>query len=61
MANGWINLDKKHADGPKVTKKVPAVNDEVQIILKKLAALDMTDVSEKAISDLKKRKLVVES
>jgi len=60
MANGWVSLDKKHADGPKIMKKVPTVADDVQIILKKLKALELTDVPEKSIQDLKKRKLVTE-
>lgn len=60
MANGWVVLDKKHPDGPKITKKVPTIQDEVQLVLKKLSALDLTDVSEKSIQDLKKRKLVSE-
>lgn len=60
IANGWIALDKKHSDGPKVTKKMPTVEDSVQVVLKKLKALELTDVPEKAIQDLKKRKLVAE-
>lgn len=60
IANGWIALDKKHADGPKVTKKMPTVEDSVQLVLKKLKALELADVPEKAIQDLKKRKLVAE-
>ncbi len=60
IANGWIALDKKHPDGPKVTKNVPTVEDTVQVLLKKLKALELQDVPDKAIQDLKKRKLVAE-
>lgn len=60
IANGWIALDKKYPDGPKVTKKMPTVEDSVQVVLKKLKALELTDIPEKAIQDLKKRKLVAE-
>ena len=60
MANGWVVLDKKHADGPKITKKVTSINDEVQILLKKIKVMDLNDIPEKSIQDLKKRKLISE-
>ena len=60
MANGWIEVDKKNADGPKVFKKVKEIDDEVQVILSKLKSLNVNDVQEKSIQDLKKRKLVAE-
>ena len=40
--------------------KVPSIEDEVQVLLKKISALQLEDVAEKAIQDLKKRKLIVE-
>lgn len=60
MANGWIEVDKKNPDGPKVLRKVPNIDDEVRIILKKIKALDLNDVVEKTLQDLKKRKLISE-
>ncbi|CAF0839591.1 unnamed protein product [Brachionus calyciflorus] len=60
MANGWIEVDKKNADGPKVMKKIASINDEVQQLLSKIQALNLTDVPDKSIQDLKKRKLIAE-
>jgi len=60
MANGWVEVDKKNADGPKVVKKVTEIKDEVQDILTKIKNLNLNDVQEKSIQDLKKRKLVSE-
>lgn len=61
MANGWIEVDKKNADGPKVVKKVPQLaEDEVQTVLEKIKALTITDVPDKTIQDLKKRKLIAD-
>ena len=60
MANGWIEVDKKNADGPKVTRKIPSITDEVQQLLTKIQALNLTDVPDKSIQDLKKRKLISE-
>ena len=61
MANGWIEVDKKNADGPKVVKKVPQLaEDEVQTILQKIKAITVSDVPDKTIQDLKKRKLIAD-
>jgi len=60
MANGWIEVDKKNADGPKVMKKVEKIEDEVQVLLNKIKSLQLNDVPEKTIGDLKKRKLIAE-
>lgn len=60
MANGWVQVDKKNADGPKVTKKVTSINDEVKDILTKIQNLNLSEVNDKSIQDLKKRKLISE-
>lgn len=51
---------QKNSDGPKVVKKVSSINDEVQLILNKIQSLNLNDVPEKSIQDLKKRKLISE-
>ena len=40
--------------------QVANIEDEVQVLLKKISSLQLEDVAEKAIQDLKKRKLIVE-
>lgn len=60
MANGWVQVDKKNENGPKVTKKVATIKDEVKDILAKVQNLSLSDVNEKSIQDLKKRKLISE-
>ena len=60
MANGWIEVDKKNPDGPKVVRKAQEVADEVQTILQKIKALTISDVPDKTIQDLKKRKLIAD-
>ncbi len=80
MQNGWVEVDKKNPDGPKVLRKVNIflkkiqiyfcviyyylqienIEDEVQILLKKIKALQLNDVLDKTIQDLKKRKLIAE-
>lgn len=60
MANGWIEVDKKNASGPLVIRKVPTIADEVQQLLQKIQALDLSDVPDKSVQDLKKRKLISE-
>lgn len=60
MANGWVEVDKKNPDGPKVIKKVSSVADEVQDILQKIQSLQLSDVPEKSLQELKKRKLISE-
>ncbi len=60
MANGWVEVDKKNVDGPKVVRKVEEIKDEVQELLSKIKSLKLDDVQEKSIQDLKKRKLVSE-
>ncbi len=57
MTNGWVALDKATKT---VKKQVASVEDEVQTMLKKISALDLADVQEKSIQDLKKRKLITE-
>lgn len=60
MSAGWIQIDKSDPKAIKVTKKVAQIEDEVQEILKKIEALQLQDLSDKSIQDLKKRKLVAE-
>jgi hypothetical protein len=60
MANGWIEVDKKNEAGPKVTRKVASINDEVQVILQKIQSMNLNDVQDKSVQDLKKRKLISE-
>ena len=60
IANGWIELDKKSENGPKILQIVASINDEVQTLLKKIQALQLNDVPDKTIQDLKKRKLIAE-
>jgi len=60
ISHGWIELDKKSDDGPKIKRKAATIHDEVQNLLKKIQALDISDVAEKTIHDLKKRKLIAE-
>lgn len=60
MANGWVEVDKKNPSGPKVLRKVETINDEVQLILTKIQSLNLVDVPEKSVQDLKKRKLIAE-
>jgi hypothetical protein len=57
MTNGWVVLDKATKT---IKKQVASVQDEVQSLLKKISELDLADVQEKSIQDLKKRKLISE-
>lgn len=40
--------------------KIASINDEVQLILKKVEALTLNESDDKQLSDVKKRKLVAE-
>jgi len=59
LQNGWILIDKN--DGGSVKRKVNSIEDIVHKDLKSLKVSSNTpDVSEKSLSDYKKRKLVEE-
>jgi phenylalanyl-tRNA synthetase alpha chain len=61
MANGWVEVDKKADGGPKVVRKIEKIGeDEVQNLLKKIQSLQLSEVTDKSIQDLKKRKLIAE-
>lgn len=57
MTNGWVVLDKTTKT---ITKKVASIEDDVQLLLKKISSLDLAGVTDKNIQELKKRKLVAE-
>ncbi|XP_067119178.1 phenylalanine--tRNA ligase alpha subunit isoform X2 [Centruroides vittatus] len=60
MSAGWIRLDKKVDNGPKVFRKVDNIDDEVQQLLIKIKEMKFDDVSDNLKQDLKKRKLLQE-
>jgi hypothetical protein len=60
MANGWIDVNKKAENGPRVQKKIQSIEDEVQGLLVKVQSLNLNDVKDKSLQDLKKRKLIAE-
>lgn len=57
MSNGWIQVDKS-AKPPIVKRKVDNVKDDVQNLLQRIQALELTDSTAKEVVELKKRKLV---
>lgn len=61
MALGWIRLDKKCGDGPKVFRQVDCIKDEVQRCLHRIRDLDFSQVTDAQKQDLKKRKLLQET
>lgn len=60
MSNRWISIDKS-AGAAIVKKSVSSIEDIVQIDLKNLVQGNDDKVSEKVLSEYKKRKLVVEN
>ena len=58
MQAGWIKMDKSAEGGPRVYRNTDEIMDEVQSVLRKIATLQLDDVSEAQKSDCKKRKLV---
>ena len=60
MANGWIEVNKKAENGPRVQKKAKTIEDEVQGLLGKIRSLNLDEVKDKSLQDLKKRKLIAE-
>lgn len=60
MSNRWISIDKS-AGAAIVKKSVNSIEDIVQIDLKNLVQGNDDKVSEKVLSEYKKRKLVVEN
>lgn len=59
MSNGWIVLDKSGGK-PIVKRKVDAIEDQVQAMVKAIQSLHLDDVGEKDRTELKKRKLINE-
>lgn len=60
MANRWIEVDKSTPENPKVIRKVASVKDDVQEILQKIKTLNLNDIPDKSVQDLKKRKLIAD-
>lgn len=60
MSAGWIQLDKKSDNGPKVFRKVSDIDDEVQKLLIKIKEMKFDEVPDNLKQDLKKRKLLQE-
>lgn len=56
MTLGWLAMDKKHANGPTVFRKVDGAIDVVKAVLVDIE--NRQNVEEKKIQDLKKRKLI---
>ncbi|XP_014671958.1 PREDICTED: phenylalanine--tRNA ligase alpha subunit-like [Priapulus caudatus] len=60
MSAGWIQIDKKAAGGPKVTRKVDSIEDKVKLLLGQIQDLSVNDVTEKDKLEFKKRKMLQE-
>ncbi|XP_062509789.1 phenylalanine--tRNA ligase alpha subunit-like [Corticium candelabrum] len=58
MSAGWLTIDKKGEDGPRVFRKVNTIVDTVQQQLQQVAAGNVTEVSDQQLKELKKRKLI---
>jgi len=58
MSEGWIWMDKQAGGGPRIFKKVEAINDHVKENLKHISSGNIDKVPEKQLNDLKKRKLI---
>ena len=56
MSNGWLRLDQKSKNGPKLFRKVESVEDSVKEIL--CGVLEGKSPSEKDTKEFKKRKLI---
>ncbi|XP_003744769.1 phenylalanine--tRNA ligase alpha subunit [Galendromus occidentalis] len=59
MSNGWITLDKSHPEGPRISRKVDKIQDEVKSILNTIHQ-GSAQVDTSKLNDLKKRKLIQE-
>ncbi|ELT94602.1 hypothetical protein CAPTEDRAFT_178565 [Capitella teleta] len=60
MSAGWIRIDKKAEGGPRVFRKVESFEDEVQRCCQRIGDLNLEGISDKQISEFKKRKLISE-
>lgn len=60
MQAGWIQMDKKAEGGPKVFKKADTIIDKVQECMRKIASLQLDDVTDAQKTEYKKRKLIQE-
>ncbi|KAK7099872.1 phenylalanine--tRNA ligase alpha subunit A-like [Littorina saxatilis] len=60
MSAGWIRMDKAAEGGPKVYRKVDAIEDKVKECLVKLRELKLDGVTDAEKNEYKKRKLIAE-